>query len=126
LGDGLADDFDHRPRVEDGLRQVDAFAAGDPLKELVQAERVAAFWLLLQVPAELGRELGGQLVLEPPASRSASVSSVAPVARSASPRGAEPRPGLDLSDELVVLHRRDLLGDRAWVRCGRLGAMPLG
>src|SRR5829696_2270045 len=69
LGDGLADDLDHRPRVKDGLRQVDAFAAGDPLEELVQAERVAAFWLLLQVPVELGRELGGQLVLEPPGQR---------------------------------------------------------
>ena len=52
--------------MEGGLGEVDAFALGDPLEELVEAERVAAFWLLLQVPAELGRELGGQLVLKPP------------------------------------------------------------
>jgi hypothetical protein len=36
LGDGLADDLDHRPRVEGGLRQVDALALGHRLEELVE------------------------------------------------------------------------------------------
>ena len=65
LGDGVPDDLDHCPGVEGGLGQLDAFAGGDPLEERVQPERVAGGRLLLQVPAELGWELGGQLVLEP-------------------------------------------------------------
>jgi hypothetical protein len=36
LGDGLTDDLDHRPRVEGGLRQVDALALGHRLEELVE------------------------------------------------------------------------------------------
>src|SRR5215213_10035217 len=59
-----------------------------------------------------GGSWAASLFLSPRPADSARVSSVARVARSASPRGAEPRPGLDLSDELVVLHRRDLLGVR--------------
>ena len=33
LGDGLPNDFDHRPGVEGGLGEVDAFVLGDPLEE---------------------------------------------------------------------------------------------
>ena len=36
LGDGLTDDLDHRPRVEGGLRQVDALALGHPLEARVE------------------------------------------------------------------------------------------
>jgi hypothetical protein len=36
LGDGLSHDLDHRPGVEGGLRQVDAYALGDPLEALLQ------------------------------------------------------------------------------------------